>query len=104
MVSTKIYTYFYLLVLFAVSLAGCSNNDDNANSNAVQKEALFTLLPSDETHVDFSNTLTEGLNTNVLIYEYFYNGGGVAIADVNNDGLQDIYFTANMSDNKLYLN
>ncbi|HEX8675734.1 MAG TPA: VCBS repeat-containing protein, partial [Segetibacter sp.] len=104
MVSTKIYTYFYLLVVFAVSLAGCSNNDDNANSNPVQNEALFTLLPSDETHVDFSNTLTEGLNTNVLIYEYFYNGGGVAIGDVNGDNLQDIYLTANMSDNKLYLN
>jgi len=65
---------------------------------------LFTLLPAEQTHIDFSNTLTEGLNANVMTYEYLYNGGGVAIADVNGDGLQDIYFTGNMTDNKLYLN
>ena len=65
---------------------------------------LFSLLPPDSTGIQFSNNLTEGPNTNVLMYEYFYNGGGVAIADLNGDGLQDIYFTANMADNKLYLN
>ena len=62
------------------------------------------MLPPDSTHIDFNNQLTEGLNTNVLLYEYFYNGGGVAIADFNGDGLQDIYFSGNMTDNKLYLN
>lgn len=65
---------------------------------------LFTLLTPEQTGIDFSNELEEGLNTNILVYEYFYNGGGVALGDVNNDGLQDIYFTANMKDNKLYLN
>lgn len=65
---------------------------------------LFTLLAPAETGIDFRNTLEEGLNTNVMMYEYFYNGGGVAIGDVNADGLQDIYFTANMASNKLYLN
>ena len=54
--------------------------------------------------IDFSNPLAEGLNTNVLLYEYFYNGGGVAVSDINNDGLQDIYFSSNLGDNKLYLN
>lgn len=65
---------------------------------------LFTLLQPTQTGIDFQNTLTEGLNTNILMYEYFYNGGGVATGDVNGDGLEDIYFSANMSANKLYLN
>ncbi len=65
---------------------------------------LFILLPAEQTHVDFNNQLTEGLNTNVMAYEYFYNGGGVAIGDVNGDGWEDIYFTGNMTPNRLYLN
>ncbi|UCS93708.1 VCBS repeat-containing protein [Echinicola marina] len=65
---------------------------------------LFELIDSKNSHITFQNKLTEGLNTNVLMYEYFYNGGGVAIGDLNSDGLDDIYFTANMSTNKLYLN
>lgn len=76
----------------------------NFNPKPPAAKTLFTLLPADSTGVTFSNTLAEGLNTNVLLYEYFYNGGGVATGDVNGDGLVDIYFTANMSDNRLYLN
>ena len=65
---------------------------------------LFVQLPSEKTGITFQNTLTEGPNTNILMYEYFYNGGGVATADFNGDGYEDIYFTANMAENKLYLN
>lgn len=78
----------------------CSSHNDEAND----PNAMFQLLPPSETHVDFNDSVTEGLNTNVLLYEYFYNGGGVAVGDVNNDGLQDIYFSGNLSPNKLYLN
>jgi len=63
-----------------------------------------TLLPAHQTNIDFRNTLTEGLNTNILMYEYFYNGGGVATGDLNGDGLVDIYFSSNMGKNKFYLN
>ncbi|MEO0734320.1 MAG: VCBS repeat-containing protein, partial [Bacteroidota bacterium] len=64
---------------------------------------LFTLLPAEQTGVSFTNELNEGPNTNILVYEYFYNGGGVAAGDLNGDGKTDLYFTANMADNKLYL-
>jgi hypothetical protein len=81
---------------------GCQQSPIGEKPNT--PEELFRLLPSSKTHIDFVNKLTEGMNTNVLMYEYFYNGGGVATGDLNGDGLQDIYFTGNMSDNKVYLN
>lgn len=86
---------FYLLV------SGCSNDQKKWEKSS---PPLFTLLSSQHTGIDFNDSLTEGLNTNILMYEYFYNGGGVAVGDVNDDGLQDVYFTGNMVDNKLYLN
>ncbi|MEX6690600.1 VCBS repeat-containing protein [Danxiaibacter flavus] len=76
----------------------------STGSNKKEEAQLFTLLSESKTHVNFTNKLEEGLNTNVLMYEYFYNGGGVAVADLNNDGLDDIYFSSNMEENKLYLN
>ncbi len=84
----------FLLAL--VVLAGCTTDPDEA--------PLFTLVSSEESGVDFANTLVEQPGLNVLEYEYFYNGGGVAVGDVNGDSLPDLYFTANMADNKLYLN
>jgi len=65
---------------------------------------LFTKLDKTETGIDFRNILEESPEMNVLNYSYFYNGGGVAIGDINNDGLQDILFTGNMVKNRLYLN
>ncbi|MFD1145203.1 VCBS repeat-containing protein [Larkinella insperata] len=99
--ATLFYPLFFLFVL-----TGCRDSSSREEQTAVENTGppLFTLLSSDETHVDFANNLTEGLNTNVLMYEYFYNGGGVAVGDVNNDGLDDLYFTGNMVPNKLYLN
>lgn len=75
--------------------SGCASDD---------ADALFTLLPPEETGVAFVNRIVEGEGLNVLEYEYFYNGGGVAIGDVNGDGLPDLFFTANMGPNALYIN
>lgn len=65
---------------------------------------LFEKLPPKKTGVQFKNTLSETPNSNVLTYEYFYNGGGAAVGDFNNDGLDDIYLTGNMKPNALYIN
>jgi hypothetical protein len=81
----------------------CADTSQSTSEDS-SPEGLFTLLPAEKTHVDFQNVIDEGLNTNVLMYEYFYNGGGVAVGDVNGDGYDDLYFTSNMNENKLYLN
>jgi hypothetical protein len=65
---------------------------------------LFTGLSSKKTGIEFKNTVRESEEFNILTYGYFYQGGGVAVGDVNNDGLPDIYFTGNMMASKLYLN
>ncbi|WP_297336776.1 VCBS repeat-containing protein [Algoriphagus sp.] len=65
---------------------------------------LFELLPGDQTGISFSNELTSSSELNILEYLYFYNGGGVAAGDINNDGLIDLYFTGNQVPNRLYLN
>lgn len=75
-----------------------------ATSGQANGTTLFQLLPPESTGVTFVNQLDEGPNTNILMYEYFYNGGGVATGDFNNDGWLDLYFTSNMGDCKLYLN
>lgn len=65
---------------------------------------LLTKLDADETGIHFNNQLFTESSFNILNYIYFYNGGGVAIGDINNDGLSDILFTGNMVKNRLYLN
>ena len=69
------------------------------------KPRLFTRLPASRTGIDFRNMLKEtDPDFNIMQYPYFYNGGGVAVGDINNDGLPDICFTGNMVRNRLYLN
>jgi enediyne biosynthesis protein E4 len=65
---------------------------------------LFKAISAEESGISFSNSITENSMINMLNYEYLYNGGGVGIGDFNHDGMPDIYFTASLSGNKLYLN
>ncbi|MEM6262983.1 MAG: VCBS repeat-containing protein [Bacteroidota bacterium] len=71
---------------------------------SVQEVTRFQLLTPEATGVTFRNDLTERTDFNIFNYMYFYNGGGVAVGDVNGDSLPDVYFTANQLPNKLYLN
>jgi hypothetical protein len=72
---------------------------------ACKKEAkLFVLLDSEKTGIAFNNQITEYDSLNILNTEFIYNGGGVGIGDLNGDGLQDLFFTGNQVENKLYLN
>ena len=65
---------------------------------------LFDELDSSATHIKFANTLIYDNDFNIFTYRNYYNGGGVGVGDINNDGLPDLFFIANMGPNKLYLN
>ncbi|MGB5821968.1 MAG: VCBS repeat-containing protein [Saonia sp.] len=81
-------------ILSLFILAGCGK----------KKGELFSNPEPNETGITFANTLVESNELNILDYLYFYNGGGVALGDINNDGLPDIFFSGNQVKNKLYLN
>ncbi|ETZ24388.1 VCBS repeat-containing protein [Pedobacter sp. V48] len=99
--TSKLHLSIALLSLF--SFTSCVNNDKKSSIEASTNK-LFSLLSPDQTHIDFNNTIIENERANIISYQYFYNGGGVAIGDLNNDGLDDIYFSGNMTKAKLYLN
>ncbi len=102
-VHTLLWRGIALFFCFVV-LSGCQRQTDERQEEAAPENPLFTLLTPEQTGVAFENTLTESLNGNVLMYEYFYNGGGVAVGDLNGDGLDDLYFSGNQIPNRLYIN
>lgn len=102
---------FITILFLTILIFSCS--DDKGSSVAPEEEkvkysgpTLFEDLDSSKTHIDFSNKLKEDLsgNDNLFEYDYFYNGAGVAAIDINQDGLQDLFFAGNQVDNRLYLN
>ncbi|MEJ7738250.1 MAG: VCBS repeat-containing protein [Chitinophagaceae bacterium] len=94
--------FFYLWWLLTFLLINSCNNKRSQPAN--DSTQLFQLLEPEKTGIDFVNEVVDGENFNILTYRNFYNGGGVAIGDINNDSLPDLYFTANQKDNRLYLN
>lgn len=77
--------------------------EENQEEKAKQDSFLFTTLSSSETGIDFSNQLSYDQDFNIYTYRNFYNGGGVALGDINGDNLLDIYLTSNMQPNRLYI-
>ena len=90
---------FTLTILFLIIIFSCSKpeNKDKSSIN-------FRTLNYRDTGIDFNNKLEYQTKLNIIEYLYYYNGGGVAIGDINNDGLEDIYFSGNQVPDRLYLN
>ena len=88
--------YVFLILILMGSFFSCFRS--------TQENVLFKPLTPQNSGIDFTNTLEYTEQLNPYTFKNFYNGGGVAIGDINNDGLADIFFSGNMVSNKLYLN
>lgn len=98
------YKYLILSVILIISgLTNCKSKKAETES-VVKGPQRFELLSSDKTGISFSNEMNQDYDINIHNYLYLYNGGGVAIGDINNDGLPDVYFSSSRGNNKLYLN
>lgn len=92
-----VYPLYLLVALFICGLGSCSKPEDTV-------DPLFVKIDAKASGVTFENKLQFSNDFNIYTYRNFYNGGGVGLGDINNDGLIDIYFTGNLVPNKLYLN
>lgn len=97
---------FKILVFLALAIAfGCQNKDAAPIEKLpVSGKKLFNRIAPEKCGVDFNNRIVEDGELNYFKYTYLYNGGGVGISDINNDGLPDLYFTSTQGKDKLYLN
>ncbi|PID71334.1 MAG: hypothetical protein CR985_00280 [Flavobacteriales bacterium] len=96
--------YRYIFLLIILLNISCKEKDKDLIITNKENQNLFTALPDSITGINFLNELIENTYMNGLFYEYYYNGGGVAVTDFNNDGKVDIYFVNSLKDNNLYLN
>ncbi|CAI8411031.1 MAG: Uncharacterised protein [Polaribacter sejongensis] len=96
--------FFCFKIVFAVSvfLISCQNSKRNLHPETLV--GGFELLPAEQTGIDFMNSIKESENLNHIYYNQLYSGAGVAIGDLNNDGLADVFFCGNQVEDKLYLN
>ena len=106
---------FYTLLFILLLLFSCEEkNNKNKLENDITKEnseedhshQQFVKVSSSESGISFRNTILDTITTksNLFDFDFFYNGAGVGIADINNDGLKDVFFCGNQVPNKLYLN
>lgn len=92
------------LMACVLMIWSCEKEKEDKETTKISQSTLFKLLPPRETGINFINAVENQKDFNIFKYRNFYNGGGVAIGDINNDGLADIYLTGNMEPNRLYLN
>jgi len=102
----RLFQLFFFLFLLITSCQQSSNKSNNSTIKESNHKINLDLISSKSSGIDFQNRITPNLSSkeNLFDFDYFYNGSGVGIADLNNDDLPDIFFCGNQVDNKLYLN
>lgn len=94
----------FLLIFLSLLSAGILFSGCRLSDQPTSNQSNFTLLSPDKTGFRFTNTVTDSKDMNILNYHNFYNGGGVGIGDLNNDGKPDMVLTANQSEPKIFFN
>ena len=108
--SLRNWKQFLFISTFLFAFISCKDGthvgDASESTLSPPTTSVFEKVPTSQSNLNFANTLTHDVSTkaNLFDFDYFYNGAGVGIADLNNDGLQDIFFCGNQVDNKLYFN
>ena len=102
-------TFKYLTLLGILFFYGCGNEKESHSDSSIAKTESnegFDIIGSSKTGITFQNKLSDDplSDKNVLSYRHYFNGAGVGVADFNNDGLQDVFFTGNEAKNELYIN
>ncbi|MBE9488781.1 MAG: CRTAC1 family protein, partial [Bacteroidetes bacterium] len=96
-----------LFLIVLIVLSSCSENTSEKTATSKysnEASTLFTKITSERSNITFKNTIKDNLEFNFINYPNIYGGGGVAVGDIDNDGLEDIYFVSNLGPNKLYKN
>lgn len=96
--------YLILVCSILLLITSCNQPSDQSSVSSKIPELKFENISAETSNINFNNTLDINALKHPYTYVNVYNGGGVSIGDINNDGLSDLYFTGNLVDNKLYLN
>ncbi len=99
--------YKVILLIITIGFYSCSDTNSGAKKDGKysdEAKVLFTKIPAENSNISFKNTIKQTNDFNFMNYMYIYTGAGVAVGDIDNDGLEDIYFVSNFGPNKLYKN
>ena len=100
----KVNLFAAIFLILAISCGEENRNVEYTSENKKDPSPLFRMMDVSITNIRFKNLIPESSSMNSLAYEYYYNGAGVAVADLDNDGLPELFFTGNRIHNKLYKN